>query len=231
MRGHSARYMEQYEKVDREQYYGLEEAIELVKEMATAGFDETVEMHVKLQLEGGKGEKTVRDTLTLPHGTGNVPTVVVFAEGEAVREAEEAGADRVGSDDLISDIEEGWEDFDILVAHPSMMPKVGPLGRILGPRMPSKKAGNITEDVATAVERLKAGRMEFRADRGGVIHLAVGKVSFDAQEIAENITAAIDAIRAARPVGVTGKFIYSVTICSSMSPGVKIDTRELMTKA
>ena len=228
MRGHSQRYMEQYDKVDREQYYSVDEAIELVKDMATADFDETVEVHVKLRLEGGTGDASVRDFVILPHGTGNVPKVVVFAEGEAAREAEEAGADRVGSDDLISDIEEGWEDFDVLVAHPSMMPKVGPLGRILGPRMPSKKAGNITDDVATAVERLKAGRMEFRADRGGVIHLPIGKVSFDNEEIAENLQTVIDAIREARPVGVTGGFIHNVTICSSMSPGVKVDTRELM---
>ena len=224
---HSGRYAAVAEKVDRERYYGPEEAIGLVKENATASFDETVEIALKLGIQRGRGDQTVRGTVILPHGTGKVPRVAVFADGEAAQQAEEAGADRVGSDDLVAAIDEGWEEFDVLVAHPAMMPMVGRLGRKLGPRMPNKKAGNITEDVGAAVTTLKAGKVEFRADRGGVVHLPVGKASFAAEQLLENLETIIDAISTARPPGVSGRFILSATLTSTMGPGIKLDLRLL----
>lgn len=224
---HSGRYAVLAEKVDRERYYSPEEAIALVKESANAAFDETVEVALKLGIQRGKSDQTVRGTMVLPHGTGKVPRVAVFADGEAAQMAKDAGADRVGSDDLIAAIDEGWEEFDILVAHPSMMPMVGRLGRKLGPRMPNKKAGNITEDVGGAVTTLKAGKVEFRADRGGVVHLPVGKASFAQQQLLENLQAVIDAVMGARPAGVSGRFIQSASLSSTMGPGVKLDLRAL----
>ncbi len=227
MAKHSGRYAALAEKVDRERYYSPQEAVSLVKEMATANFDETVEIALKLGVDPSKGEENVRGTMVLPHGTGKVPRVAVFAEGEAAQAAQEAGADRVGAEDLVAAIEQGWDDFDVLVAHPAMMSTVGRLGRTLGPRMPNKKAGNITEDIAGAVSNLKAGKVEFRTDRGAVVHLPVGKVSFDGEQLLENLAALIESIVAARPAGVTGRFIESASLSSSMGPGIKLDLREL----
>jgi large subunit ribosomal protein L1 len=224
---HSGRYVALAEKIDREHLYGPEEAATLVKQNATASFDETVEIALKLNIQKGRGDQTVRGTMVLPHGTGKVPRVAVFADGEAAQQAKDAGADRVGSDDLVSAIDEGWEDFDVLVAHPSMMQMVGRLGRKLGPRMPNKKAGNITDDVATAVSTLKAGKVEYRADRGGVVHLPVGKASFADEQLVENLHAVIEAIVAARPAGISGRFIQSASLSSTMGPGVKLDLRVL----
>ncbi len=224
----SGRYATLVEKVDKARYYSPEAAVGLVKEMATANFDETVEIAVKLGVDPGKGDQNVRGTMVLPHGTGKVPRVAVFAEGEAAQAAEEAGADRVGSEDLVGAIEAGWEEFDVLVAHPALMQTVGRLGRTLGPRMPNKKAGNITEDVGAAVSNLKAGKIEFRMDRGAVIHLPVGKASFTAQQLLENLQALIESLVAARPPGVPGRFIQSASLCSSMGPAVKLDLRELV---
>ncbi len=227
MAKHSGRYATSAERVDRERSYSPEEAVGLVKEMATANFDETVEIALKLGVDPDKGEQNVRGTMVLPHGTGKVPRVAVFADGAAAQAAEEAGADRVGAEDLVAAIEAGWEGFDVLVAHPAMMPMVGRLGRTLGPRMPNKKAGNITEDVAAAVSNLKAGKVEFRIDRGAVVHLPAGKVSFSDQQLLENLAALIESISAARPAGVAGRFIESASLSSSMGPGVKLDLREL----
>ena len=227
MAKHSGRYAALAEKVDRERYYSPEEAVGLVKEMASANFDETVEIALKLGVDPSKGEQNVRGTMVLPHGTGKVPRVAVFAEGQDAQAAQEAGADRVGAEDLVAAIEQGWEDFDVLVAHPAMMSTVGRLGRALGPRMPNKKAGNITEDIAAAVSNLKAGKVEFRTDRGAVIHLPVGKVSFSHEQLLEHLAALIEAIVAARPASVSGRFVQSASICSSMGPGIKLDLREL----
>ncbi len=224
---HSGRYTALAEKVDKTRYYDPKEAIALVKELASAGFDETVEVAIKLGVDPNKGEQNVRGSLVLPHGTGKVPRVAVFAEGEAAQAAKEAGADRVGGEDLIAAIDEGWEEFDILVAHPAMMRFVGKLGRKLGPRMPNKKAGNITDDVGAAVENLKAGKIEFRVDRGAVVRLGIGKVSFTEQQLAENLASLMGSILAARPGGIQGRYVVSGVISSSMGPGMKLNVRQL----
>ena len=222
----SKRYEAAREKVAGDRYYSVEEAIELVKQTATANFDETVECAIKLGVTPGKGDQNVRGTVVLPHGTGKVPRVAGFAEGEAVRAAEAAGADRVGGEDLVEAIQNGWDDFDVLVAQPQMMRIVGPLGKQLGPRMPSKKAGNITEDVAAAVASLKSGKVEFKMDRGAVLHVPIGRVSFSTEQLVENFNTLISAVLAARPAAATGRFIRSITLSSTMGPGVKVDVSE-----
>lgn len=226
----SKRYEAAREKVADDRYYSIEEAIELVKETATANFDETVECAIKLGVVPGKGDQNVRGTVVLPHGTGKVPRVAVFAEGEAVREAEAAGADRVGGEDLVEAIQNGWDDFDVLVAQPQMMRIVGPLGKQLGPRMPSKKAGNITDDVAAAVKSLKSGKVEFKMDRGAVLHVPIGRVSFSTEQLVENFNTLISAVLAARPAAATGRFIRSITLSSTMGPGVKVDVSEVASR-
>ncbi len=225
-RNGSRRFEEASEKVEPRRYYAFGEAISLVKETATADFDESVDCAIKLGVETGKGEQNVRGTVVLPHGTGKVPRVAVFAEGEAVRAAEAAGADRVGGEDLVEAIRDGWDDFDILVAQPQMMRVVGPLGKQLGPRMPSKKAGNITDDVAGAVAALKSGRVEFKMDRGAVLHLPLGLTSFSEEQLKENFETLIMGVVAARPATVTGRFIRSITISATMGPGIKVDATD-----
>ncbi len=227
----SKRYLEVAKKVDKDATYPVEEALNLVKELATAKFDETVEVHIKLGVDPAKGDQQVRGTVVLPHGTGKVPRVVVFAEGEAAKQAEEAGADRVGGEDLVKEIEEGWDEFDVLVAQPQMMRIVGRLGKKLGPRMPSKKAGTITQDVAGVVKELKSGRVEYRIDRGGVIHAPIGKVSYPVEHLMENFYVLLDAILQARPAGVTGRYIRSITVTSSMGPGIKVDVDKAVAEA
>lgn len=220
---HSNRVKENNTKVDKSVRHTVEDAVALVKELANAKFDESLELHLKLGADPSKGDQSVRGTTTLPHGTGKVPRVAVFAEGDAARAAEEAGADRVGGEDLVEAINEGWDEFDILVAQPSMMRIIGPLGRKLGPRMPSKKAGNVTDDVAAAVAGLKAGKLEYRMDRGGGIHVGVGKLSFTQEHLVENVLALLGTINRARPAAVQGRFIRSAALSSSMGPGVRID--------
>ena len=223
----SKRYQEAYEKVDRADKYPLDEAIRLIKETASAQFDETIELHIKLGADPAKGEQTVRGTMVLPHGTGKVPRVAVFAPGEIAQQAREAGADRAGEEDLVEAIEQGWDEFDILVAHPQMMGLIGSrLGPILGPRMPSKKAGNITPDVAQAITELKSGRVEYRMDRGGEVHIPVGKVSFTDEQLHENIVELLHTLNAARPAALTGRFMRSATIAATMGPGIKLDLDE-----
>jgi len=225
----SKRYEEAREKVDPTRYYAFGEAISLVRETATADFDETVDCAIKLGVETGKGDQNVRGTVVLPHGTGKVPRVAVFAEGEAVRAAEAAGADRVGGEDLVEAIRDGWDEFDILVAQPQMMRVVGPLGKQLGPRMPSKKAGNITDDVAGAVSALMSGRVEFKMDRGAVLHVPLGLTSFSEEQLKENFETLIMGVVAARPSVVTGRFIRSITISATMGPGIKVDATDYAT--
>lgn len=226
----SKRYDEAREQVDVRHYYTLDEAIELVKQTATAGFDETVDVAIKLGVTPGKGDQNVRGTVIMPHGTGKVPRVAVFAEGEAVREAEAAGADRVGGEDLVAAISEGWSDFDVLVAQPQMMRVVGPLGKQLGPRMPSKKAGNITDDIAGAVSSLKAGKVEFKMDRGAVLHVPIGLVSFGDDELRDNFKTLIDAVVAARPASASGRYVRAITLSATMGPGVKIEVSDVVTR-
>jgi len=225
------RYQKLAEKVDASRSYTVEEALALVKELASAKFDETVEVAIKLGVQPGKGDQNVRGTVVLPHGTGKVPRVAVFAEGEAVRAAQAAGADRVGGEDLVKAIEEGWMEFDVLVAQPSMMKIVGPLGKKLGPRMPSKKSGNVTDDVAAAVAALKSGRAEFKMDRGGVLHVPIGKVSFELSQLQENFATLMEAVLAAKPASVSGRYIQGVWVSPSMGPAVKVDLSDAVRKA
>ena len=226
----SRRYEEANSKVDAKQYYDVDQAISLVKETATAGFVESMDCAIKLGVQVGKGDQNVRGTVVLPHGTGKVPRVAVFAEGEAVRAAEAAGADRVGGEDLVEAIRNGWNEFDILVAQPQMMRIVGPLGKQLGPRMPSKKAGNITDDIVGAVSALKSGRVEFKMDRGAVLHVPLGLTSFTEEQLRENFDALMQAVIAARPASTTGRFVRSITVSATMGPGVKIDPTDYATR-
>jgi large subunit ribosomal protein L1 len=228
---HSKRYLELAAKVDRTARYPLAEAVNLAKQTASAKFDETLELAIKLNVNPSKGEENVRGTVVLPHGTGKVPRVAVFAEGEAARAAREAGADRVGAEDLVEAIQQGWNDFDVLVAQPQMMRLVGALGKMLGPRMPSKKAGNVLPDPAAAVQQLKAGRVEYRVDRSGVIHVPLGRLSFTEEQLLENLLTMLQAITAARPSTVSGRYILSVAISTSMGPGIRVDLEDVRAKA
>jgi large subunit ribosomal protein L1 len=228
---HSKRYLELAAKVDRTVRYPLAEAVTLAKQTASAKFDESLELSIKLNVNPSKGEENVRGTIVLPHGTGKTPRVAVFAEGEAAQAAREAGADRVGAEDLVEAIQQGWNEFDVLVAQPQMMRIVGSLGKMLGPRMPSKKAGNVLPDPATAVQQLKAGRVEYRVDRGGVIHVPLGRISFTEEQLLENLLAMLQAIVAARPSTVSGRYVLSVALSTSMGPGIRVDLDDVRAKA
>jgi large subunit ribosomal protein L1 len=220
------RFRAAYEKIDRDHRYEPAEAVRLVRETASASFDETIELHVRLGVNVRHAEEQVRGTLALPHGTGGDVTVAVFAAGEKAREATEAGADFVGSDDLAERIEGGWTDFDVAIATPDQMPTVGRLGRVLGPQglMPNPKVGTVTDDVAKAVSESKSGKVEYRTDRQAVIHLAIGKASFPEEQILENYAAVIDEIVKAKPAASKGRYLISVTLTSTMGPGIRIDT-------
>jgi large subunit ribosomal protein L1 len=229
---HGKRYRNAYERIDRERHYPPAEAVALVKDTAGAKFDETVELHFKLGVNVRHAEEQLRGTLALPNGLGKDVSVAVFAEGDQARAAEEAGAAHVGAADLAKKVEEGFDEFDIAIATPSLMgPVVSKLGRILGPagKMPNPKVGTVTDDVAKAVSEAKAGKVEYRTDRQGNIHLAIGKTSFDAQALLENYAAVIDEIVRARPAAAKGRFIESITLSTTMGPGIRVDparTRE-----
>ena len=213
-------------KYDRQALYELAEAVDLVKVVASATFDETVELAVRLGVDPRRADQIVRGTLTLPAGTGKTSRVAVFAAGEAAAEARSAGADVVGSDDLVARIQnDGFLDFDIAIATPDLMPQVGQLGRVLGPRglMPNPKSGTVTTDVGRAVTEFKGGRVEYRTDRVGNVHVRVGKVSFDRGQLVENIHAVVEELVRAKPSAAKGRYIRSVTVCSTMGPGIKID--------
>ena len=219
------RYLNLLEKVDRNRHYTPEEAAKLVKELATAKFDETVEAHIKLGIDPRKSDQTVRSTVALPHGTGRQVRVVAIAKGEKLREAEEAGADFVGGEELVKKIKEGWLDFDAVVATPDMMGVVGrELGRILGPRgmLPNPKSGTVGFNIGEIIKEIKAGRIEFRNDKTGVVHAPIGKASFEPEKIAENLRAFIKAVEAAKPEATKGTYIQSVHIATTMGPSVKI---------
>jgi len=222
---HGKRYDEARSKIEREQLYAPAEAIKLLKELPDAKFDETVEAHFRLGLNVRHADQQLRGTLMLPHGTGKSVRVAVFAEGDKAREAEEAGADVVGTADLATQIEEGFDDFDVAVATPDQMSVVGKLGRILGPRgkMPNPKTGTVTMDVGKAVREAKAGKLEYRTDRGANVHVTIGKKSFDERQLAENYAALIDEIMRAKPAAAKGRYIRSVTLTSTMGPGIRID--------
>ncbi|HOB11182.1 MAG: 50S ribosomal protein L1 [Acetomicrobium sp.] len=221
----SKRYLAMLEKVDKTKLYGLREAIELLKELPTAKFDETVEMHIRLNVDPRHADQQVRGTITLPHGTGQEKRVLVIASGEKMKEAEEAGADYVGGEDMVQKIEGGWLDFDAVIATPDMMRVVGRLGRILGPRglMPSAKTGTVTFDVAEAIKEIKAGRIEYRVDRYGIIHVVIGKMSFAPDMLFDNAKALLRAVLRARPAAVKGRYVRSIAIAPTMGVGIKID--------
>jgi large subunit ribosomal protein L1 len=211
--------------VDRERLYSPREAIELLKSLPDSKFDETVELSVRLGVDPRKADQMVRGALSLPKGTGKTARVVVFARGEKATQAREAGADEVGDEDLAQRIQGGWLDFDAAVATPDMMPVVGKLGRILGPRglMPNPKSGTVTDDVARAVRDIKGGMVEYRTDRHGNLHLVLGKKSFPAADLAENYAAVLDEIVRAKPAAAKGRYLKGITIASSMGPGIRID--------
>jgi large subunit ribosomal protein L1 len=220
-------------QVDRMKVYQPREAVTLLKELQTAKFDETVEVHFRLGVNVRHADQQLRGTIMLPHGTGRTARVAVFAQGDKAKEAEEAGADFVGADDLATRIQEGWTDFDVAIATPDMMVVVGRLGRILGPqgKMPNPKTGTVTMDVAKAVEEVKAGKIEYRTDRSGIVHIPIGKKSFDLPLLVENYGAVLEEILRVKPSSAKGRYIKSITLASTMGPGVKVDSgrvRDLM---
>ena len=220
------RYEEVIAKVDRNEYYDASEAIKLAVDTASAKFDETIEVHVRLGVDSRHADQQVRGAIVLPHGTGKTKKVLVFAKGEKAKEAEEAGADFVGAEDLVQKIQgENWFEFDVVVATPDMMGVVGRLGRVLGPKglMPNPKSGTVTFDVTKAVEEIKAGKVEYRLDKSNIIHVPVGKASFGAEKVFDNFKVLMDAIIKARPSATKGQYMKSVTVAASMGPGVKIN--------
>lgn len=223
-------YKEAAQKIDRSVLYNPEEALKLVKEIAAAKFDETVEVHVKLGVDPRHADQQVRGTVSLPHGTGKTRRVLVFAKGEKAKEAETAGADYVGAEDIAEKIQSGWFDFDVAVATPDMMSVVGKLGKILGPRglMPNPKAGTVTQDIERTITELKAGRIEYRVDKNAIIHVPIGRVSFDVEKLQENLSVFAEALIKAKPAAAKGQYMRSVTVCSTMGPGVKINPLVLM---
>lgn len=220
------RYEDATRRFDRSRLYGLVEALDLVKSLASAKFDETVELAVRLGVDPRKADQIVRGTVSLPAGTGKTVRVAVFAAAEAAQAARAAGADVVGADDLVERIQnQGFLDFDVAIATPDLMPQVGKLGRVLGPRglMPNPKTGTVTTDVARAVAEFKAGRVEYRTDRYGNVHVPVGKVSFETEALAENVRAVMDELNRAKPASAKGRYVRKVTLSSSMGPGVYVD--------
>lgn len=218
--------------VDRNRTYSPVEAIELARRVSYANFDATVEVHLKMGVDPRQADQQVRSTVSLPHGTGRTVRVLVFAEGEAEKAAREAGADYVGSDDLIKRIQDGWFDFDVAVATPSIMSKVGRLGRQLGPRglMPSPKSGTIVpeDDLPRVIKELKAGRVEFRLDKTANIHVPIGRVSFNNEQLLENLAALMEAVQRAKPAAAKGQYIRRVTIAPTMGPGIKVDVYQAL---
>ena len=222
----SKKYVEALGKIDRTKLYESKEALALVSEIATAKFDETVEAHIKLGVDSRHADQQVRGAIVLPHGTGKTKKVLVFAKGEKAKEAEAAGADFVGAEDLVQKIQkENWFDFDVVFATPDIMGVVGRLGRVLGPKglMPNPKSGTVTFDVTKAVEEIKAGKVEYRLDKSNIIHVAIGKVSFGGEKLAENFNVLMNAIIKAKPSAAKGQYLRSISVTSTMGPGVKIN--------
>ena len=222
-------YRARLASVDREKVYALAEAFQLLKDMPKCGFDESVEVAFRLGVDPRQSDQMVRGVVVLPNGTGKTVRVAVVAEGEAIEQAKEAGADEVGFEDLIERIKDGWLDFDVLIATPGAMRSIRPLGRVLGPRglMPNPKTGTVTDNPAEAVREAKAGRVEYRVDRGACIHVALGKLSFEPSALEENAMAVIQAILRARPPTAKGAYLLGITVCATMSPGVRVDVRSV----
>jgi large subunit ribosomal protein L1 len=233
MARHGKRYRSSLDTVDREALYSPADAVGLIKGFGSAKFDETVEVHLRTGLNVRHADQQLRGTISLPNGLGKEMTVAVFAKGDKAREAEEAGADVVGAEDLAERVQEGFTDFDVAIATPDMMPVVGRLGRILGPqgKMPNPKVGTVTMDVTKAVSESKAGKIEYRTDRNAIVHLPIGKLSFDERTLLENYAALIDEIVKAKPASAKGRYLHTVTLTTSMGPGVKVDparTRDIV---
>jgi len=233
MAQHGKKYREALKLVDPTRAYPPAEAVDLVKQTSIVNFDPSVEAHLRLGVDPRHADQMVRGTVVLPHGTGKVVRVVVFAQGEKAQDALRAGADEVGGEDLVKKIEGGWLEFDVAVATPDMMGMVGKLGRILGRRglMPNPKAGTVTFDVERAINEVKAGRVEFKVDKAGIIHVPVGKASFDAAALVANLAVLLDAINRAKPAGAKGTYLKGLTIASTMSPGVRVDLPGLLAVA
>lgn len=226
-------YRTALEKVDRDKRYPLEESLRLAKETARAKFDETVEMAIRLGVDPRQADQNVRGTVTLPHGMGKPVRVLAFAKGEKEKEAQDAGADFVGGDDLVKKISEGWLDFDKTVATPDMMGAVGRLGKILGPRglMPNPRTGTVTMDIGKAVKEIKAGKLEYRVDKAGIVHVPVGKASFGAEQLIDNARAVLASILRAKPASAKGNYVKGVTVATTMGPGIKIDLAQIRAMA
>jgi large subunit ribosomal protein L1 len=225
MAKHGRSYADVKQRVDREHEYAPAEAIKLVKDLKRAKFDESVEVHVRTGLNVRHADEQLRGTIALPNGLGKEVRIAVFAQGDKAREAEEAGADVVGAEDLAKRVEEGFTDFDVAIATPDMMPVVGRLGRVLGPqgKMPNPKVGTVTPNVRQAVEESKAGKVEYRTDRTAIVHLVIGKTSFDDRQLLENYAAVIDELNRAKPSAAKGRYLRSITLASTMGPGIKVD--------
>jgi large subunit ribosomal protein L1 len=222
---HGKKYREVSQLVDRTRAYAPDEAAQLVKDTTTVKFDATIEAHLRLGVDPRHADQMVRGTVVLPNGTGKVTRVAVFAQGEKAQEALRAGADEVGAEDLVKKIEAGWLDFDVALATPDLMGQVGRLGKILGRRglMPNPKAGTITFDLDRAIREVKGGRVEFKVDKGAIIHAPVGRASFDAAQLAENLVALVDAVNRAKPGGAKGTYLRTLTIATTMGPGIRVD--------
>jgi large subunit ribosomal protein L1 len=233
MAKHGKTYVESLAKVDRNREYTPHEAVRLMKDVKRAKFDESVEVHIRTGLNVRHADEQLRGTIAFPHGLGKDVTIIVFAKGDKAREAEEAGADVVGAEDLAERIQGGWTDFDVAIATPDLMPVVGRLGRVLGPsgKMPNPKVGTVTMDVAEAVRQSKAGRVEYRTDRTAIVHVAIGKGSFDEQALLENYATLIDEIVRAKPAVAKGRYLRTITVATTMGPGVRVDptrTRDIV---
>src|SRR6202050_3929965 len=233
---HGKSYVDVKQRFDREREYSPAEAIALIKQLARVKFNESVEVHVRTGLNVRHADEQLRGTIALPNGLGKNVRVAVFAQGDKAREAEEAGADVVGADDLAERIQKGFDEFDVAIATPDLMPVVGRLGRILGPsgKMPNPKVGTVTNDVAKAVEESKAGKVEYRTDRHAIVHLVIGKSDFDERKLLENYAAVMDELIRAKPSAAKGRYLHSITITSTMGPGVKVNaarTREILEEA
>jgi large subunit ribosomal protein L1 len=224
--GAGKKYRQAAQLVDKDRRYSPDEGVGLVKQVSTSTFDGTVELHMRLGVDPRHADQVVRGVAVLPHGTGKRPRIIAFAQGDKVREAEQAGADVVGGDDLARRIQEGWLEFDVAVATPDMMGTVGRLGRVLGPRglMPNPKTGTVTFDIGHAIDEIRKGRVEFRVDRTGIIHVPIGKVSFESQQLLDNLSTMVDAIVRARPSGARGTYVRSIALSPTMGPGVSLDT-------
>ena len=221
---HSQRFAALEKNVDKDKLYTVEEAVALVKQNANAKFAESVDIAMRLGVDPKKGEQNVRGTTNLPHGTGKNKTVAVLASGDDIKAAEAAGADFVGEEEIINKVQEGWKDFDVMLATEAMAPQIGKIGRFLGPRTPNKRNGTVTNDIAKAVKEIKgASRIEYRIEKAGIVHLGIGKVNFTEEQILDNLRTALDAVIRAKPASSKGRYLQSITLSSTMGPGIKID--------